>query len=119
MKKITDDLLNITGRLTELDPTYHVFYNNALQRFEIHNRATPSFLSLCFTTETLDPRVLETARRTRKENYDAIAGEIDEHNAKIENTVSNSISAYKSKLDDMLSFAASAGHEVIFKGEKL
>ena len=114
MIKITTDLLKITQRLKEIDSSYTVFFNNARNRFEIHNREKPCFLSLCFTMENLDNRALATARRTRKENYDAIQAEIDAHNAEIESTVARKIENSRAKLDDMFNYASLASHDVIF-----
>ena len=114
MIKITHDLLNIAHRLVEIDKDYHVFYNNTLDRFEVHNREHPGFLSLCFTASELDNRVLDTARRTRKENYDEIQDEIDKHNQEIEMHAASKVVQAQTKLADMLAYASSTSHDVIF-----
>ena len=114
MIKITSDLLNITGRLKEIDSDYVVFYNSVLDRFEIHNKEIPSFLSLCFVAETLDNRVLDIARRTRRENYDSIQEEIDSHNASLEGEAHSKVKQAEVRLQDMLTYAVSASHDVIF-----
>ena len=115
MRKITSDLLDIVGRLVEIDSDYRVLYNDALSRFEIHNRDVPSLLSLCFVTDELDNRVLDKARSTRKESYDALQEEIDSHNADVEGELTRRVSELGVRLEDMLSYARSASHEVIFE----
>ena len=114
MINITSDLLAIASRLREIDGSYRVFYNNALDRFEIHNRDKPIFLSLCFVANELDNRVLDTARRTRKENFDEIEGEIDAHNLSIEMECINRLEQSNVRLGSMLEFASNANHDVVF-----
>ena len=114
--EVTGDLFNIGKRLKEIDPVYRIYRNNREDRYEVHNSNRPDVMSLCFAVPypELDERVLDHARKTRKQNYDAIEAELNAHNAEIEHSAQKSMRTATAELGDMFEYALRAGHPVTF-----
>ncbi|MDR1917544.1 MAG: hypothetical protein LBQ05_00995 [Christensenellaceae bacterium] len=109
MEKITNDMFDISGRLREIDPEYQIYRNNedgTGGRFELWWRGR---FSLVIPFDCLDERTLDYTRRTRRENADEIAQEIDDTNNEIENEKQMNIKKMQIELKDRLLFEALKG----------
>ena len=116
---VKDDLFRIAKRLRFINRDYRLFFNNKYHRFEVHNTEHPGgALSLCFVVpfDRLDQRTLDYAHRTRVENFDDLEAEIGRHNRELENSAGQSMTRSGAQLHDMMQFAASQMHEVVFHG---
>lgn len=113
---VKDDLFGITKRLRSVGREYHLFFNNRFGRYEVHNRARPSFQTLCFISpfELLDERTLEYAYKTKVENFDELEKEFYLQNKQIEQSAKKSAQQSAAVLSDMMQFAGSQVHEVVF-----
>jgi hypothetical protein len=119
--EIKDDLFDIVRRLKEVDAGYRIFWNNKSARWEVHQgEGRPDALSMCFVVPyaELDERTVEHARRTRFENLDDIEREIGAHNSAIEQSARRAAENSSAILADMMDYAASVSHEVVFTGSK-
>ena len=79
------DQFRVEERLREIDPSYEVFYNKKVGRFEVY--ATKNGVkSLAFVSPfaELDCRLVRHARVTRAERAADVLREIEENNKKIE-----------------------------------
>jgi predicted ATP-dependent serine protease len=103
MERITDDLFDISGRLREIAPEYQIYRNRECGRFEIwwHGHC-----SLVVPFDCLDERTVDYARKTRRENADEIAQEIDGANSRIEQDRQKNIRQMYTELKDRLLFEA-------------
>jgi septal ring factor EnvC (AmiA/AmiB activator) len=103
-------MFNIEERLKHINKDYRVVRNNRLDRWEVHTKE----LEFVVPYDKLDSRVLEHARRTRKQNSDSLEREIDTHNQGIEKAAVEKRQLLQNDLEDMLGFALRTGHTVSF-----
>lgn len=81
---ITDDLYGIADRLQSICATYRVFYNGALNRYEVHDVAQHGdTLAFIPPYAELDDRTVKYAGYTRRQNADCVFADIERHNAQI------------------------------------
>ena len=83
MVLITNDLFDIAWRLRSVNDDYRVYFNTAKNRYEVHS-AKEKTLEFVVPYDQLDARTLEYARYSRVENAELIFGEIERHNAKLQ-----------------------------------
>jgi len=110
MKEVTRDLFCIAKRLKHINKDYRVFYNDKAARFEVHTKQ----LEFVVPYDRLDARTLEHARRTRKQNDAQIEAEITKHNNDIQTSAQKKMNGLRRDLEDKLTYAMRAGHEVNF-----
>jgi len=103
LQPIENDVFCIAQRLRELNPEYRVLYND---RFEVHTNG----LEFVVPFDTLDERTIEHAYKTRIENFDDLKSKMDFDNDKL----SKSAKVDELKLADMMQYANSQVHEVVF-----
>ena len=112
---VKNDLFNIAKRLKQVNSKYHLFFNAKTCRYEVHNSEKPrGILSQCFVVDTLDARVIEHAHRTKIENYDYLAHQMDLQNEYLENSAMRELKNNQARLADMMSYASGQIHEVVF-----
>ena len=80
-RKIDCDLFNIARRLKTLDKDYFVVYSYRDNRYEVHNRGNKGN-TFCFAAPKLDERVINKARKTRRERIDLLLKETELDNEK-------------------------------------
>jgi len=116
MNHITKDLFGVVNRLKKINPSYNVFYNNCLERFEVHTSKTPTAFTFAFIPpyDELDARTIEYALKTRVQNLDHLEREIDLHNRRLEQKSEREFVDKQNDLADMLAFANRTGHDVMF-----
>ena len=78
-------MYNIYSRIKDIDQNYELFWNNASRVFEIHDTSN-KMCSLCLIVRAneLDARVLYKLFVTRRQNMKKLFKEIEESNAKFE-----------------------------------
>lgn len=103
LEKYTD-LLNISGRIKEIDAGYELFFNKKLKRFEVHNNScVDSFVCL---VPFLDARLIEKLILTRRENMQKFFKKLDEENEKLEAKKQNEIlSDAKDKIGEIAKYS--------------
>jgi len=99
MEGITDDLLDIAGRLYEIDPQYQLYRNNELDRFELW---WCDKFNLIIPYDRLDERTVNLVLTTRRENADEISKKIDEQNEELERQRQKNIAIMQAKLKDRI-----------------
>ena len=120
MQKVTHDLLGIVGRLKQINPAHTVYYNNRVQKFEIHNitksNSQPSSLTYAFSPpyDRLDCRTLDYAYQTRIQNLDTLEKAADKHNKLLNKKFEQELDNKLYDLTDMLAYANRTGHDVAF-----
>ena len=78
------DMFGIERRLKEIDPSYEVYYNKKLKRYEVYGgKTTLKTLEIVSPFESLDARLITYARKTRVENIEKVIEKIDEDNEKL------------------------------------
>ena len=114
--EVTGDLLDITGRLREINPLYRVFSNNKVNRLEVHIDSCPNAWTLAFVVpyDNLDSRTLDYARKTCRQNADLIESEILLNNSEVAASAERSLRRTQIQLRDMLGYANQVGHLVNF-----
>lgn len=75
--KITDDLFDIAARLTSVKPSYVVYYNKQLRRYEVYDGDKFAF---AVPYSELDSRTIDYARLTSVQNADKIFAEVERNN---------------------------------------
>ena len=117
---IEHDVHHIAQRLKQINPKYVLFRNAISGRVEVHTSPRPSGRSLEFIVPfaELDERTLEHARKTRIENFDALAAEYADANAELERSAKRRAEQSAAILGDMMKYAWSQVHEVTFKKNK-
>ena len=90
--KINSDTLFITDRLKEIDENYYVVFNTIKNKYELHNSAQIG-CTYCLTNinQGLDERLIDLARKTKRENLKTLIDEIDKHNEKLNKQQTNKI----------------------------
>lgn len=81
---VTGDVLNITGRLKEIDESYFVMLNKKTQRFEVHVRGQAQTLGCELPFEALDARTIEYVRQHHASRIKAILAEMEAQEAAME-----------------------------------
>lgn len=75
------DQFGVSRRLKEIDPTYEVYYNKKMKRYEVYGgKTSKKVLQIVSPFETLDARLVAYARKTRVENLNKIITEMDKQN---------------------------------------
>ena len=83
---ITNDVLDVTDKIKEIDGDYFVVFNLTRKRFEVHSRRQRgSTLALVLPYDRLDNRAVALTGKTRLANNLKRAQEIEEHNERIKN----------------------------------
>jgi len=134
LELIVSDVHNIANRLKRINPKYHVFRNTAAGRVEVHTSTRPCALSLraagnwtpasnatlefVVPFDELDERTLQHAQKTRIENFDVLEAEAASVNADIQTSAQRSAAHQSAALHDMMQYAGSQPHEVIFTKTK-
>lgn len=79
--EIKSDALFVGERLKEIDQSYYVVFNTIKNRYEIHstNQVGCSYCLSC-PHPALDERLVELARKTRRDNINKLIEEIDKQN---------------------------------------
>lgn len=116
MTPITHDVLSIANRLRQINSRYHVFWNDASSRYEVHQSAKPGLMTMCFVVphKRLDTRALDHALRTMRHNADELDNEIAAHNAQHQQSVQRAVTQSTNKLHDMLDYARHRCGDVVF-----
>ncbi len=76
---IKDDLFSIAKRLKTIDKDYFVVYSYRYRRYEVHNRGNKGN-TFCFSAPKLDERVIQKARKTRRERLNELLKETEAEN---------------------------------------
>lgn len=79
---ITQDLFDISQRLKEIDGNYTLHFNAKKGKFELHGKE--DVLLIVFPYDRIDARMITHARRTRVERSKELIHEMEEHNARLE-----------------------------------
>ena len=79
---IEGDMHDIAARLKEIDETYALHYEPLTAKFEL--RGKDDELLIVFPYERMDARMVEHARKTRRERIARIVEEIERANAEAE-----------------------------------
>ena len=79
---ISKDLFGIADRLKAIDKDYFVVYSYRDNRYEVHNGGNRGN-TFCFAADKLDCRVLDKARRTRRERVEKLMREAEEENERL------------------------------------
>ena len=81
---IKNDVHDISNRLKEIDHSYFVVFNTQKNRFEVHSTSQTKTFCVAVPHKFLDKRTVDLVLQTRRENFDKILKEIDEHNESLE-----------------------------------
>ena len=81
MIEIEHDVFDIAWRMKSIDERYRLYYNRKAKRYEVY---IGDMLESVIPYDTLDIRMLEYLRKTRRENINALMAEIEEHNRRLE-----------------------------------
>lgn len=76
---------DIPQRLQEISPSYYVLFNKHTQKFEIHSSDFAHY-TYCLTIPypELDSRAIDLLCKQLRQNQEALAREIEEHNEKLD-----------------------------------
>lgn len=83
--ELKSDAFFISERLKEIDESYYLVFNTISGKYEVHSNAQIG-CSYCLTNpnQGLDERLLELAKKTRRENIYELLKEVDKENEKLE-----------------------------------
>ncbi len=91
MKKIENDLFNISERLKNIDSGYYLVYNNRRSRYEVRNSDLGDKICFVVPYKSLDERTLIYARKTFINNSKKLLSDIEKNNKDIEDKNYNRI----------------------------
>ena len=83
--EIKSDTLFVSNRLKEIDPSYYVVFNTIKGKYELHSNNQIG-CSYCLTSpyDGLDERLIDLAKKTRRNNLSNLLSEIDRENEKLQ-----------------------------------
>jgi len=110
LHQVRDDVFRIGERLLHINKAYRVFWNNFANRYEVHTKQ----LEFVVPYDCLDSRTLELARKSRKQNADAIERELERHNDDVACREQKRFEIRRFDLEDMLAFAMRKGSTIRF-----
>lgn len=79
---IEGDVHDIALRLKEIDPAYSLHYEPRTSKFELRGKGGE--LLIVFPYDRIDARMVEHARKTRRERLEAIVEEMERANCEAE-----------------------------------
>lgn len=87
---IEGDVLDILGRLKEIDDSYFIVFNLNRKKFEVHSSSQKGG-TYAFTIpfDCLDDRTIDFARKTSIYRKDEVIKEIDRQNEKLQKDMLN------------------------------
>lgn len=103
---VTGDVLNITGRLKEIDPDYFVMFNRVTQHFEVHVRGGENTLGCEIPYDALDARTLVYVREHHSSRMAAILNEMRREERMAERARQAEMQDLHERAADGLAFAA-------------
>lgn len=87
---IESDVLDICGRLKEIDQSYYIVFNLSRKKFEVHSSSqNGGTFAFCIPFDCLDDRTIDLARKTSIYRKDEIIKEIDNENQKLQKRMFN------------------------------
>lgn len=114
--KIYRDAFDIVNRIKKIDSGYFLCYNTKTQGLEVHNKKQKHTFCLSVPYSGVDCRILSLILKSRKENFDKILKEIDEHNDYLEKEQKRKMLDKSSfMLNEMFSYAQHHEGDVDFK----
>ena len=115
---VTGDVLNITGRLKEIDPDYFVMFNRKTQKFEVHAAGQEGTTLGCeLPYEQLDARAIEHVREHHSSRMAAIMAEIDRQEAERDRERQKRMQELHARAADGFRFAAKSRTSEAFPKE--
>ena len=82
------DVFGVEERIKEIDKNYRVFFNKIKNRYEVHNVSLkPNTLVLVSPYDELDARLIKLVRQSSVSRANEIFEEIEKHNEKILNSL--------------------------------
>ena len=83
--ELKSDALFISQRIKEVDQSYYLVFNTISNKYEVHSSQQVG-CTYCLTcpNPALDERLVELAKKTRRENLYELIKEVDKENEKLE-----------------------------------
>lgn len=103
---VTGDVLNIVGRLKEIDEDYFVMFNRLTQKFEVHVRGQLCTIGCELPFDRLDARAISYVREHHSSRMDEIMKKIDEEETRAELARAKQMDELRDRLADGLAYAA-------------
>ena len=88
---IKNDLYEISDRVCEIDSNYFIVFNDAKNKFEIHNKSQKNTYCLTVPYKKLDARAIDLVQKTKIENAEKIYNEIELQNEKLKKNEHNRV----------------------------
>ena len=94
--EIKSDVMFVSNRLKEIDPSYYLVFNTIKGKYEVHsNNQIGCSYCLTYPNDALDERLLELTKKTRRQNLSELLKQIDLENEKLQKQNTNNTRVFQ------------------------